>query len=63
MILGGRGAVGIAIITMGINAAVVNQTQYSLVIFSTIFISLLLLLFLRRRSNVTDTNLDTNPCI
>ncbi len=63
LILGGRGAVGIAIITLGFDATLVNQTQYSLVIFATIFISLLILLFLRRNTNKNDVSLESGQCL
>ncbi len=49
LILGGRGAVGVAIITIGLRNGLVDQATYSVVILSTAIISLLVLLFLRRK--------------
>jgi Kef-type K+ transport system membrane component KefB len=52
VILGGRGAVGIVIVTVALDSGLISSTVYSLVIFGTTLVSVLVPLLLRRTSRL-----------
>ena len=49
VILGGRGAVGIVIVTVALSTNLINATQYSLVIVGTLIVSICVPLLLKRK--------------
>jgi Kef-type K+ transport system membrane component KefB len=50
VILGGRGAVGIVIVTVALGSGMIDDTAYSLVIVGTLFVSIFVPLLLTRRT-------------
>jgi Kef-type K+ transport system membrane component KefB len=50
VILGGRGAVGVVIATVALNSSILDTSAYSLAIFGTMLISILVPLLIKRRT-------------
>lgn len=53
VILGGRGAVGIVIVTVALSINLINATQYSLVIVGTLIVSIFVPLLLKRKDRTS----------